>query len=449
MKKETEKTNEGVKSVNFKEVIKIKLLFCLYLPIQLCINISLLLFGVLNNLVIVFQGRGNKWIGGLIWRLVMNKKKLFFLVYSIKDDFEPNMFEKNERICRLSLVYRFLAFITYTFVWTYLIIAHIIGWVMMLLDSVHGSSAQVSEESLKEDFNDIEKSIYYLSGISEEKPEWKSLDNYLMTIAFLSMLFYIFFQVGSKIENYSVGYSVTFTLIYILLFVILIPEFIKFNKVFPEGMRKEFGNIKPEKMIKTIIVAIGILVTELLIIYGIQLAVDSDPQSWYVDFIGFEIYLGIALKAGITEEIFFRGAIISLTKEKIGYVKSILVSAAIFGLAHISSNFGNPGTLGRISHIISTFFVGIYLGYYFILSKSLLGPIIVHTFYNVVTLMVYFETEKLSGNVINWITMGIQFLVMIIIMLFLKKVYKDKEILIFSPTKWKERMKRILRRNEM
>ncbi len=80
-------------------------------------------------------------------------------------------------------------------------------------------------------------------------------------------------------------------------------------------------------------------------------------------------FYGISVTAGVTEEILYRGFLIAYLSGFMPTLPAILVSTAAFGLAH-----SYQGPVG----IVRTFLVGLALAAMYVLSGSLLLPIIAH-----------------------------------------------------------------------
>ena len=92
------------------------------------------------------------------------------------------------------------------------------------------------------------------------------------------------------------------------------------------------------------------------------------------------------------EEALFRGLLLNATKTRLSSNVSILLSAIIFGLWHagwplVNGAMGGEALSGVFSIVFFTMILGIFFGIYyerFSSSKSLLGPIAVHTIVNFV-----------------------------------------------------------------
>lgn len=81
-------------------------------------------------------------------------------------------------------------------------------------------------------------------------------------------------------------------------------------------------------------------------------------------------FRGVAITAGICEELLYRGFLIAYLGSALGAWPAMVVVAAVFGLMHLH--------LGR-SHALKGTAVGLLLGALFLGCGSLLWPMIVHT----------------------------------------------------------------------
>ena len=92
------------------------------------------------------------------------------------------------------------------------------------------------------------------------------------------------------------------------------------------------------------------------------------------------------------EEALFRGLLLNAAKTRLGSNASILLSAIIFGLWHagwplVNGAMGGEAVSGVATIVFFTMILGIFFGIYyerFSSSRSLLGPIAVHTIVNFV-----------------------------------------------------------------
>lgn len=130
------------------------------------------------------------------------------------------------------------------------------------------------------------------------------------------------------------------------------------------------------------------------ILYFIILLIDTD---WAVYLVGINTFVISAVIfdmfcTGLFEEVLMRGLVFqSMTQkwgnDKIGNMKSMLISSLFFGLMHLLNY--SPGLLiATVSQIIFTFFIGMFLCSVFITSgKNLWVVIILHAVFDFITLI--------------------------------------------------------------
>jgi membrane protease YdiL (CAAX protease family) len=93
-------------------------------------------------------------------------------------------------------------------------------------------------------------------------------------------------------------------------------------------------------------------------------------QSFYSTFIA------LIIVAPITEELLFRGVILSGLSSKYGIRKAVILTSVLFGLFHL-----NP------VQIIGAIFVGLVLGWMKLKFDSIMVPIVFHGIYNALPLI--------------------------------------------------------------
>ncbi|WP_026674815.1 CPBP family intramembrane glutamic endopeptidase [Alkalihalobacterium bogoriense] len=99
------------------------------------------------------------------------------------------------------------------------------------------------------------------------------------------------------------------------------------------------------------------------------------------------LVIGITL-VPIMEELFFRGFLLNKWGERIGVTKAVMLSSLVFGILHFDSGF------------IGSFVSGIFYSFVYIKSKTLLVPIILHSFHNLLALSLEFIPD--GGTPINY-----------------------------------------------
>lgn len=88
----------------------------------------------------------------------------------------------------------------------------------------------------------------------------------------------------------------------------------------------------------------------------------------------------------IAEEIFFRGFLMEKFESYAGKNFAIIMSAVLFGIAHMS--------YGKIYPVIMPIIMGLLLGYIVIKTKSLFASIIAHITFNVTVIILYFAFKS-------------------------------------------------------
>src|SRR5690606_32129033 len=93
----------------------------------------------------------------------------------------------------------------------------------------------------------------------------------------------------------------------------------------------------------------------------------------------------IAIAPGICEEVMFRGTI-SKAYESLGYRKSIIITAILFGIFHFN-----------IMNLVGPIFLGIILGILVYKTNSLYASIIGHAINNGIALSIGFLVTKFAA----------------------------------------------------
>jgi membrane protease YdiL (CAAX protease family) len=88
----------------------------------------------------------------------------------------------------------------------------------------------------------------------------------------------------------------------------------------------------------------------------------------------YRLFLAVSVTAGICEELLFRGYFFAMTSQWLTLLGSAVVSAAIFGLGHAYQGWRG---------VFKTAAVGLFLGFVYIGTGSLVWPIILHALVDV------------------------------------------------------------------
>jgi membrane protease YdiL (CAAX protease family) len=97
----------------------------------------------------------------------------------------------------------------------------------------------------------------------------------------------------------------------------------------------------------------------------------------------------------IFEEMVFRGVVLTVFLGRYSERKSILFSSAAFGLMHALNLLNGSDLVWTMSQVVSAFIMGLFYGYAFVRTRSLLPPMIVHYLGNVFisTLVGYLQVK--------------------------------------------------------
>ncbi|OUJ18717.1 Metal-dependent membrane protease CAAX family [Methanonatronarchaeum thermophilum] len=232
--------------------------------------------------------------------------------------------------------------------------------------------------------------------ITDKIEEWSELDlsRYIDGVMLMLLVLTIWFIFGNSIADgilafelrTIVGMEITelFELTMesliinsALMFIpfVLIP--ILWVKFINNGNYKKYLGLHTENLTKNIILGIifaaitlllAFLLTQTLSIFGIE---EQNLLFEEMVALGPIMALIISLSAGIAEEIFFRGYL----QTRIGLVPA----AILFALVHAS--------YGVIIQIIGPLIMGLVIGYLYLKTQSVIGPIIAHTLYNLTVLL--------------------------------------------------------------
>jgi len=100
----------------------------------------------------------------------------------------------------------------------------------------------------------------------------------------------------------------------------------------------------------------------------------------------------LAIATGITEEILSRGFVLKkLYDESKNYFSSIFISSILFFILHIPILFANAKITGNLllAFMATDMVLSIINGYLFLERKSLLPPILIHAFYNIMVSLLF------------------------------------------------------------
>jgi membrane protease YdiL (CAAX protease family) len=210
-----------------------------------------------------------------------------------------------------------------------------------------------------------------------------------------SILYGIFKQPKefSNIESFST--AILFTVSNFLAYLIL-PFFLRIpngKRTFKDYLR-DIGLTKIHPFIKLLILTFSCLLI-LIICQGsgsiVYRLTEGEPLT--LSFIG-EVYnlsLSLPLKSmllftvfySVFEEVGFRGVFLTMLLRKHSQRNAIIYSALAFGLVHIFSAFAGRAFILAIAQVIWASLFGLFYGYIFVKTGSLLPSMIIHWLINV------------------------------------------------------------------
>ena len=162
----------------------------------------------------------------------------------------------------------------------------------------------------------------------------------------------------------------------------------------PRGKRSWFKSVGLAVAAALTIIA-GMVVVSLLLV-KLGFTIDEEGSDRFQFFLGnpqmFISYVVVVIwfGAALGEELFMRGFIMNrladmFGQNKLGWSLAVLAQAVVFGAMHISQ--GSAG-------MITTGFVGLIFGTYYVISKKRLFPIILaHGFINTIGITAYYLSD--------------------------------------------------------
>ena len=125
------------------------------------------------------------------------------------------------------------------------------------------------------------------------------------------------------------------------------------------------------------------------------------------------------LGIGLTEELYFRGIICNMWKEK--EKAAIIISAALFGISHLLNVMGGAGLASTLLQVAFAFTYGIVMAYVILRTKSIWPCILLHAFHD----FCGFITNEGDMN-LSIIVGTIQFVVLLAYCIYLVVTMKEK-----------------------
>ena len=125
---------------------------------------------------------------------------------------------------------------------------------------------------------------------------------------------------------------------------------------------------------------------------------------------------------GINEELYFRGIIMGLFKNK--NIKAIIISSILFGVGHIANAFSNQNYLYIILQVIFAFIIRIVFAEIVIITESIILPMIFHTIHDFIAMI---TNDNVIGKSLMILIIQIIVLLIFCIMMLKKIKYKSRQ----------------------
>jgi membrane protease YdiL (CAAX protease family) len=125
------------------------------------------------------------------------------------------------------------------------------------------------------------------------------------------------------------------------------------------------------------------------------------------------------LGIGLTEELYFRGIICNMWKEK--ETKAIIISSVLFGISHLLNVMGGAGLAETLLQVAFAFTYGIIMAFVILRTKSIWPCILLHAFHDFCGFITNEGDMKL-----NIIVGTIQFAVLLAYCIYLVVTMKEK-----------------------
>lgn len=147
----------------------------------------------------------------------------------------------------------------------------------------------------------------------------------------------------------------------------------------PAGMRSLTGAVSSDFMLAVVpALALGIMLPLLLAFFNHGMRQKIFAQLAEVDYLlpqsrrEIAMFAGVSVTAGICEEVLYRGFLFAYLQAApwgLDPLTTLLASSAMFGIAHLGQG---------VKGVLLTGMIGVFLGYLYIATGSLLVPIVVH-----------------------------------------------------------------------
>lgn len=253
----------------------------------------------------------------------------------------------------------------------------------------------------------------------------------MLVLLFLGVIALIFYLI--IFHGMSTGSVEIFVLIISILWLLLVLRFLKKHNISIKNFIEKPSNKRyifevPLSLLLTYLGGIGLILIITFLVYNINPNIlefaNSDVGKIYFNnnliFIAIVNFLGIVVIGPISEELIFRGVLLSSFYIKYGIKKSIIYSSLIFFIMHISLN---P----------LIFFLGISCCILVYKYKSLIPSIILHITNNLLVFLRDFYSSSNVQNFSNDLKINVSILIIgsILLLIYFFYIYKNSSKLKF------------------
>ncbi len=117
-------------------------------------------------------------------------------------------------------------------------------------------------------------------------------------------------------------------------------------------------------------------------------------------------FIAVAVLAPIIEELIFRGVVLQGFLKKYSPVKAIILSAVIFGIAHL-----NPW------QFVAAFIIGTFIGWVYYNTRSIVPCILIHFLNNGISFYIGYKTNNINTTFSSLVGGGLNYALLIILAL--------------------------------
>src|SRR6056297_244604 len=198
--------------------------------------------------------------------------------------------------------------------------------------------------------------------------------------------------IQSIIDSFVNSNIIYFSIIGVLISAVILTKFTlnKRNQKYKKFIANNFKRINFEIVLITLITAVSLSIV-ILNINSFIISPDYDNPLLKTIFKSNMIGIIFALLiAPIMEEVIFRGIILGGLKKNYSIISALLISSLLFSISHFT-----------LVQLVPTFIAGLYFGYIFYKSGSLLLSMFAHFSYNLLPIILV-QSSGIAEKLINF-----------------------------------------------